>query len=268
MGSDLDRLVPLQTGAGRQPLYCVHAVSGSAYSYHGLARLLGQDQPVYGFEAPGFDNDRAPVRSVPALAGEYTEILRDFQPAGPYRLLGWSMGGVLAFEMARRLAALGDPPSILILVDAGRYPVTPLPPERDIVRRYVHDMMGRSGESVPAVGALLDGWPEDLDAAAALAAIGAAGVLPAEFDADLLVEQYTVFRAHLEAFYGFAVTGTYGGPTVHIVATDSHLEESRWEPVAPDLTRYELPGSHYSIWTGERLHALAGIVRRSLDRWP
>src|SRR4051812_13581113 len=107
MAEDLDRIVPLRATGTRPPLYCVHAVSGSAYAYSGLTKLLGADQPVYGIEAPGFDNDRQPVSSLPALADESTEILRAFSlqehgADGGYRLLGWSLGGILAFEMAKR----------------------------------------------------------------------------------------------------------------------------------------------------------------------
>ncbi len=81
-----DLVVPLRAGSGGSPLFCVHPVSGSAYAYRGLAGLLGADQPVYGFEAPGFDNDRAPVAVLPRLADEYTSILRAFAPGPGYRL--------------------------------------------------------------------------------------------------------------------------------------------------------------------------------------
>jgi len=92
MRSDLDRIVPLQATGEKSPLYCLHAVSGSAYSYVGLARLLGPTQPVFGFEAPGFDNDREPVRSLSTLAAEYTQTLQEFATQDEYLLLGWSLG--------------------------------------------------------------------------------------------------------------------------------------------------------------------------------
>src|SRR3954454_8858500 len=97
---DLERIVPLKPDGSATPLYCVHASSGSAYSYLELAQLLGADRPVYGIEAPGFDGDREPVRSLPALSAEYAETLREFQPDGNYLLLGWSLGGTIAFDMA------------------------------------------------------------------------------------------------------------------------------------------------------------------------
>jgi thioesterase domain-containing protein len=264
MGNDLGRIVPLQAGGSKPPLYCAHAVSGSAYSYLGLARLLGADQPVYGFEAPGFDNDRAPVRSLPALAAEYTAILREFQPTGPYQLLGWSLGGVLVFEMAKRLTAAGRTVSSLILVDAGLPEVMDLPPEREILRRYIRDMMGMSDESPAAPEAILSACPDDVAPVTVFEAVEAAGILPGEIDAGLLARQYAVFRAHLEAFYSIEVTGAYHGPAVHILASQSPAGDMRWGRLARDLSEHTVPGTHHSIWTGDGVVTMSEIIRQAL----
>jgi thioesterase domain-containing protein len=265
MGNDLDRIVPLQTEGTQPSLYCMHAVSGSAYSYVGLARLLGADQPVYGFEAPGFDNDRPPVRSLPALAAEYTATLREFQPEGEYQLLGWSLGGVLVFEMAKRLVAAGEKVSSIILVDAGLPEVQDLPPEREILRRYIRDMMGMSDESPAALEAIFNDWPDGVEPTLVFQAVEAAGILPEEIDGDLLANQYTVFRAHLEAFYSIEVSGTYNGPTVHILAAKSPMGDMRWGRLAPDLKEHIIPGTHHSIWTGDSVVVMSEIVRQSLS---
>ena len=262
--ADLDRLVPLQPDGDRIPLFCVHAVSGSAYSYAGLSRLLGDDQPVYGFEAPGFDNDRTPVRSLPDLATEYTGILRAFRPEGPYRLLGWSLGGLLAYEMAKRLTADGAEVSTLVMVDSGLPVPMPLPPERDILIRFVRDMMGLSDQTPPEVTAFFAGQAEDTDPAALFEAVEESGLLPEEFDADLLGDQYAVFRAHLEGFYAIEVTGPYDGRAVHIMAEQSPAEDMRWSRLVPGLKEYTLPGTHHSLWAAENLPALHHIVRETL----
>src|SRR5689334_23621013 len=201
MPNDLDRILPLQPRGAMPPLFCVHAVSGSAYSYAGLARQLGPDQPVYGFEAPGFDNGRPPVRSLPDLADEYTAILREFHPCQGYRLLGWSLGGLVAFEIAKRLAAAGARAEALIMVDAGLPVPAPLPPEREILGRFIRDMMGRSDETPPEVAAIFSGLPRELAPETAFEAVAGAGILPAEIDTALLAGQYSVFRALLEGFY-------------------------------------------------------------------
>lgn len=262
---DLDRLVPLQPEGSRVPLFCVHAVSGSAYSYAGLTRLLGDDQPVYGFEAPGFDNDRAPVDSLPELAAEYTGILRAFRPSGEYRLLGWSLGGLLAYEMAKLLTAAGAEVSVLVLVDSGLPSPAPLPPERDILIRYIRDMMGLSDETPAALRSLFADWPEDVRPAFVFAAVEESGLLPEEFDAELLADQYAVFRAHLAGFYSIEVAGVHDGPAAHIIAEQSPAEDMRWERLLPALKEYTVPGTHHSVWTGDSLAAVSRIVKETLD---
>jgi thioesterase domain-containing protein len=262
--ADLERIVPLNTGGDLPPLFCVHAVSGSAYSYAGLARMLG-DRPVYGFEAPGFDNDRTPVPSLPALAEEYTEILREFQPEGPYRLLGCSLGGLVAFEMAKRLTAAGAEVALLFLVDAGMPTVMDLPPERETLVRYIRDMAGTSDESPPGLDELAAGWPEDPDPETVFEQVEAAGILPEEIDAYLLGDQYAVFHALLEGFYAIEVAGTHAGPSVHVLAERSPAEDMRWGRLLPDLVEHTVPDStHHSIWTGDALAELGRLVRKHL----
>jgi thioesterase domain-containing protein len=268
MPADPDRLIPLRDGGTRPPLFCLPAVSGSPYAYTGLVRLLGPDQPVYAFEAPGFDNDREPVHSIPALVEEYSATLTSFRGDGPFQLLGWSMGGVLAFEIARRLVAAGAAVPVLILVDAGRYEVTRMPSERDNLIRFIGDMMGRADDAVPGIDDLVgDQAGDDIDLGSVFAAVEKAEILPEEIDATVLGRQYAVFRAHLEAIYGFAPTQPYSGRTVQIVAAGSVSAEMMWSPLATDLTDYTVPGTHYSIWT-DGLDPLCRIVRRHLAGGP
>jgi thioesterase domain-containing protein len=254
------------TGLSRPPLFCVHPVSGSAYAYGGLARLMPASQPVYGFQAPGFDNDRAPVAFLPRLADEYTAILRSFAGTRPPALLGWSLGGLLAFEIAKRLHAAGDDVAALILVDAPLPHVAALPPEREMLLRFVNDMTGTSeAEAAPDVRALIGGWPDHIDPRRAFPLIEAARVLPAEMDAVLLAEQYAVFRALLEGFNSIEVTGTWQGEALHVLADTSPRREMDWSGALPGVREMTVHGTHYSIWAGRSLVAMSELVRAALD---
>ena len=264
MPNDLERVIPLREEGTAPALYCVHAVSGSAYSYTGLVAQLGADQPVYGFEAPGFDGDRTPVRSLPALAAEYAATLREFQPDGEYRLLGWSMGGVIAFDLAQRLTAAGAAVTRLILVDVGLPWVADLPPEKEIQRRFMRDMMGIAGAPPAALDAVFADLPDDVESSVTFAAIDEAAILPEELDADVLEDRFAVFRAHIEALFAYEVTEKYHGPVVHIMSAESLPKYMRWDRVAADLTEHIIPGDHHSIWTGDSLAELSKLVRASL----
>lgn len=261
---DLERIVPLNPDGAATPLFCVHASSGSAYSYLELAKLLGADQPVYGIEAPGFDGDREPVRSVPALSGEYAETLREFEPNGDFSLLGWSLGGVIAFDMAQRLTAAGARVRLVILVDASVPTVTALPSEKEIARRLLHELLATLGAPSAGLDQVLAGLPDQAGSQAIFLATERAGVLPAELDAKLLAERYAVFRAHVQASYDFEVTEPYHGPVTHLIASGSLEYRMSWEKLATDLTEHIVPGSHHSIWTGDSLLRLAELVRFAL----
>lgn len=260
MPEDLERLVPLRDSGDRTPLFCIHPVSGSAYAYAGLVKLLPAEQPVFGFEAPGFDNDRTPINRMPVLAEEYSKILREFQPDGAFQLLGWSLGGALAFDMALKLAAAGTPVARLVLVDSGLPYVAEFPPEKPVVARFMADLAGMFGMEQDAIDPVFIGLADDTPAADLFDRIEQAELLPEEFDAELLLSRYVTFRAHLEALYNYAAPATYEGKVLHVMAAESPAETMRWDTVTTDLTEVVLPGNHYSIWTGDSLVELARVV--------
>lgn len=112
-----DVLVPIQPGGGRPPIFCVHPVGGQVLCYEPLARALGGDQPLYGLQSRGLVG-ADPLDRIEDMAVAYVEAIREVQIHGPYLLLGWSMGGVIAFEMARRLREAGALVAPLLLIDS------------------------------------------------------------------------------------------------------------------------------------------------------
>ncbi|MBW3651464.1 MAG: alpha/beta fold hydrolase, partial [Actinobacteria bacterium] len=120
--SAMQVLLPLRTRGERPPLFCVHALFGLAWPYAGLARHLDADRPLYGLQARGLA-ERAPLPgSLEDMAADYVEQVRSVQPAGPYHLLGWSFGGLVAHTMAAQLQWAGETVALLALVDS--YPLT------------------------------------------------------------------------------------------------------------------------------------------------
>ena len=110
-------LVAIQPHGSKRPLFCVHPSGGLVFSYGALSNHLGKDQPFYGFQARGVDGEQDPHRSIEEMAADYIEALRSVQPAGPYSLGGWSMGGLIAFDMARQLQEQGEQIKLLALMD-------------------------------------------------------------------------------------------------------------------------------------------------------
>lgn len=128
LAAHLDR-APRQPGrtlvhlAGTGPLpalFCVHPLGGDVLCYQRLARLIQPDQPVYGLRARGLDGREGPLHRIEEMAALYVEELRACQPAGPYFMAGHSMGGLIAYEMARLLHGGGERVALLALFDTGR----------------------------------------------------------------------------------------------------------------------------------------------------
>ena len=88
------------------------------FCYRELANRLDADVPVFGLQAHGIDGLSAPCESIEAMAADYCSAIRAVQPHGPYRLCGWSTGGVIAFETARQLLDAGDEVALVALLDA------------------------------------------------------------------------------------------------------------------------------------------------------
>src|SRR5262249_47184195 len=96
-------LVELQTSGSRPPIFFVHPADGTVLFYADLARCLGSDQPFYGLQAPGLYGERPLYTRIEDLAAHYIEAIREIQPEDPYLLGGWSLGGIVAYEMAQQL---------------------------------------------------------------------------------------------------------------------------------------------------------------------
>jgi thioesterase domain-containing protein/acyl carrier protein len=117
----LRSLVPIQTSGTRPPVFFVHDVYGEVLNFRTLAQYLGPDQPVYGLQSTGLDGNETPLARIEDMAARYLAEVRRVQPQGPYYLGGYSMGGLVAYEMAQQLRAAGDEVALLVLFDTYQY---------------------------------------------------------------------------------------------------------------------------------------------------
>lgn len=110
-------LVPIRTAGKLPPLFCVHA-DGGAFFYTKFANYLSPQQPFYGLQARGLDGIQPPFTNIEEMAAHYLSEIRSIQPRGPYLISGFSMGGVVIYEMARQSLAAGDPAPLVVFIDA------------------------------------------------------------------------------------------------------------------------------------------------------
>ncbi|HXP34129.1 MAG TPA: non-ribosomal peptide synthetase [Chthoniobacterales bacterium] len=118
------RLVALQLRGTKPPLYCVPGAGSEALAFREFAAHLGDDQPCFAFQPQGLDGSAPYLSSIEEMAAHYIASLRRHQSRGPYFLCGSSLGGVVAFEMARLLSQGGEEVKFLGLLDTygGEYP--------------------------------------------------------------------------------------------------------------------------------------------------
>jgi thioesterase domain-containing protein len=119
---DRSTVVPLRNLNGsRPPLFIVHGVGGNVLGFYALAKCLDTDQPVYGIQAQALLPDREAVLGLKQMAAQYVQDMRAACPDGPYHLLGFSFGGLVAYEIAQQLHAQGAEVGLLGMLDT-RHP--------------------------------------------------------------------------------------------------------------------------------------------------
>ena len=110
-------LVPIKTGGNKVPLYIVHGNGSTAFKFIAFAQQLDDDQPVFGLQAIGIDGFVEPIDNIKDIAASYVAEIIAHNPEGPYALAGYSFGGVMAFEMAQQLVAMGKKVTMLAMFE-------------------------------------------------------------------------------------------------------------------------------------------------------
>ncbi len=119
--SPLEVLLPLRPSGALGPLFCIHPGGGLSWSYSGLMRHLPAERPIYGLQARGITQPEMAPHTLDDMAADYLTFIRKVQPAGPYNLLGWSFGGLVAHAIATRLQGEGERVALLAVLDS--YPI-------------------------------------------------------------------------------------------------------------------------------------------------
>jgi enterobactin synthetase component F len=129
-------MLPIKSSGTDSPLFCIHPALGLSWGYAGLLRHLSKSTPVFGLQATGLRHAARLPESIEDMAEEYLLQIKRVQPKGPYRLLGWSFGGLVAHAIAEKLQTERESVSFLCMLDSYPYKLDYQQPknEADIVR--------------------------------------------------------------------------------------------------------------------------------------
>jgi len=241
-------LVALETVGAGPPLFCIHGLGGGVAPFLSLAGQLTPRRPIYGLQAQGLQEGQRPHESIEEMAAHYLREIRGVQPAGPYFLAGWSMGGLIAMETARQLTADGQTVGLLALFDThlpsggGDYQ----PPDDEALFAYVAPLLGvpesdlkqRRGEDPWAFLAEKANLPPGVGAATIrrLAEVSKAQLAAmAHYKPSRLEQQAILFRAK----------------------RSRRVAARTWNRVCPRVVIETVPGDHYSMLREPHVAALA-----------
>jgi thioesterase domain-containing protein/acyl carrier protein len=261
-------LVPIQPGGSKQPLFLVHPAGGHVFPYVHLVKFLGPDQPCYGLQARGVEDEQDPHTRIEDMAAWYIQALQTVQPTGPYLLGGWSMGGVVAFEMAQQLHAQGQRVALLALLD-GRIPTLDETfPEGDaetivLVERYF-------GISFGPMESLAE-FPKGEQLAFMLEQTKSAGLVPEELDISQARRFVEFLRSDLRAtqnyglrLYQGRITLFKASETLAGTSSDPTLGWSEWASGGVEV--HVVPGNHANLVYEPHVEVLAEKLTACLSQ--
>jgi len=276
-------LLTLQPLGDGPPLFCAPVGGGSAFYYRTLAAWMGSDRPVYSFEPIGMNGVDRPHDTVEEMAAYYVRHMRSVQPYGPYHLCGLSFGGVVAFEMAKQLAAEGEDVGSLILFDsqaAGdeddedlsvgrglRFAVHKL---RYMFSWHKESLFVRPGliHRVEYVQSRLMKLERRLRDRTSGKNLHLRSVNPASVELPEAFEQVRLAEKRSRQTYR---PGCYPGQ-IHLLRARVQAPEMisdpllGWGGLARDITVIETPGTHHTILENPCIYATMKLVKRILAR--
>lgn len=121
-----DCLVPLAVTGERRAMFFAHAIGGTVYFMRPVAQRIAGLRDVYGLQCHALDPQNTPDATIEEMASRYRRAIRLIQPSGPYEVAGYSMGGLIAAEIARGMAAEGEVVGLVAVLDSIA-PAVPLP---------------------------------------------------------------------------------------------------------------------------------------------
>ncbi|WP_280462887.1 thioesterase domain-containing protein, partial [Nocardia carnea] len=250
----LQVVLPIRETGSATPIFAIHARDGLAWSFTGLARLLPADQPIYGLQSPAYSDAGYDPASLTEIADRYLTEIRRIQPSGPYRLLGWSLGGVLAHAVATALQAAGEHVEMLAMLDS--HPGVDPGVFETILRAALLEQGIRTEDTDRSVGELGD---------AELARLHE--LIPPELlrlPVDRLRTVYRTAARSAELIAGHD-PGVYRGVVDFFragVPTPGAQQEGPraddWRPyVSGEISEYAVPATHEEMTTAEALGVIA-----------
>lgn len=259
--SDRPNLVHLRRGRSPVKLVCIHPGGGGGIgeAYAPLIGALSKEMDVTGISAVDLDTLTRPEASVPEIAANYLHQLSDIIQT-PWILVGWSAGGLIAYEMTRLAMKNGCIPLGTLLIDSYPHTRDTMPDERE-VRVEFYEFLQRIGWLTPQTGGGNNDALSSTESALFEAILGrmqSSGEERVNITRNELEYIYQVFSTLQEAYYKYQIPD-YDGNIDLFIARDSDTDPGEFwaNRVRAGLTITPVNGTHYSMLFQENVTPIA-----------
>jgi thioesterase domain-containing protein len=261
-------LVTLRAAGERAPLYLIHQAGGYIHSYFALARHLGEDRPILGLQPPGLHGAVPPLATLGELARCHLQAIVRRQPRGPYHLAGHSLGGVIAYEMARQLIAAREQVAYLGLIDSHLPTGEPDEPDpRGAFGFLIEQIESRFGQ--PLGLELEPGGDPAAWIAATARALARAGIADEATAHPHVLGLYQVFATSVTAYRSYraepCAVAAHLYQTGALASTLAARPDLAWERWAlGGVARHDIPGAHLDLLAEPHATALGAAMAEHL----
>ncbi|MEC3913413.1 amino acid adenylation domain-containing protein [Nocardia sp. CDC160] len=258
----LQVVLPIRATGTRTPIFCAPPMSGMSWTYAGLTRFLPEDQPLIGLQSPALTEADYDPASLEEVARRYVSEMRARQPEGPYRVLGYSLGGILAYAIATELQAQGERVDLVAILDS--YPESKADFRTSILDEFA--TIGVGPEAFPD-GDLLELSEEALTALH--------GAVPPDLGVLTLDRLRRIYRGavrslQLESQYR---PGHFDGrielfrAEFRSAGVPQEKSAADWRPyVSGTVEEFAVPGTHQMMTTPASLAVIGPVLATLIDR--
>lgn len=258
-----DALVPIKPSGNKKPLYFVHGLGLNVMIFEPISKFVDIEQPVYGLQGIASETGTGEDFSIEYLAKKYIQEMIAFDPTGPYLIAGYSFGGVLAYEMAVQLKALGKEVAMTAIIDTDI--VTEFADKKNPVKEFFKKIGFHTTFLLKYPANVKDRIYRELN-------IKQKKALE---DQNQSQNDYFIELARLSGKYKSAYHEYVFRPS----STSIHLfrakergyylpdgEHYGWTPVAKDgVYTYDIPGNHATCFTEPNVAGFAQTLQRAID---
>ncbi|ONM50457.1 non-ribosomal peptide synthetase [Nocardia donostiensis] len=240
-----------------EPLFCIHPMYGLSWCYAGFPKYLPASYPVYGLQSPALSEDGYLPESLTEMAQRYVAEIRAVQPEGPYHLLGWSLGGVIAHAVATELQAAGQQVALLAMLDS--HPAIDVSDFRAAIREALAEL-GIGADAVLPDGDIHDLTEEGLAALHATIPPDMAVLTP---ERVRRIYRSAVRSAELIAEHR---PGVFRGRLDYFSAADNDNAAANWaEYVDGTITDHPIPAVHDQMTSPEAVAQIGPLLAELFD---